>query len=315
MINTGLDCDTGKLGCRGFRGIAILFLLSFAAAAQEQPAVTSTRDALRLGAGDQVEVSVYNVPDLTTRARVGSNGEVHLPLIDYVKVGGLTAEEAETVIAKRLSDGGFIRDPHVTVLVDHYSSEGTSVLGEVTRPGIYPAVGSVKLFDLISAAGGLTEKAGPSVTITHRDQPGMPVTVRLTRNLLSSPESNVPVLPGDTIVVSKADLVYVVGDVGRPSGFLMDSGRLTILQALALAGGTTRTAKLGDARIIRQGASGNTETPVQLKKILEAKAPDLPMQAGDILFIPTSAGKVMAGRTFEAAMQAVTAVGIVAVHP
>jgi polysaccharide export outer membrane protein len=314
---THVSDRTYRVICRERASIALLFFCLLAApgsVAQDQ-AVQSAAAALRLGAGDTVEVSVYNVPDLTTKARIGSNGEVHLPLIDYVKLSGLTAEEAEVEIQKRLVDGGFVKDPHVTVVVDHYGSEGVSLLGEVSRPGVYPAVGQIRLFDLISAAGGLTEKAGQSVTITHRDQPGKPGTVTLTHNLVSTPESNVPVFPGDTIVVSKADLVYVVGDVGRPSGFLMDTGHLTVLQALALAGGTTRTAKLGDAKIIRQGSSGNTETPVQLKKILEAKAPDLSMQAGDILFIPTSAGKVLAGRTFEAAMQAVTAVGIVAVHP
>jgi polysaccharide export outer membrane protein len=140
------------------------------------------------------------------------------------------------------------------------------------------------------------------------------VIVPLSRNLADNPESNVAVFAGDTIIVRKADVVYVVGDVGRPSGFLMDGGHLSVLQAIALAGGTTRTAKLGSVRIIRKGPEGMTETPVQLKKILEAKAPDLPLQAEDILFIPTSATKAVATRTLEAAMQAATAVSIVAVQ-
>jgi polysaccharide export outer membrane protein len=172
--------------------------------------------------------------------------------------------------------------------------------------------GQQRLFDLISAAGGFTEKAGRSIQVTHRDQPDQPITVPLSRNVTDNPESNIPILPGDTIIVRKADLVYVVGDVGRPSGFLMDSGHLTVLQAIALAGGTTRTANLGAARIIHRGPSGPSETPVELKKILRAKAPDLTMQADDILFVPTSTAKIIAGRTFEAAVQAATAVSIVA---
>jgi polysaccharide biosynthesis/export protein len=116
------------------------------------------------------------------------------------------------------------------------------------------------------------------------------------------------------VMVRKADIVYVVGDVGRPSGFLMDNGQLTVLQAIALAGGTTRTAKMGAVRIIRKGPEGMRETPVQLKKILEAKAPDVPMQADDILFVPTSTEKIIAARTLEAAIQAATAVGIVAAY-
>jgi polysaccharide biosynthesis/export protein len=188
------------------------------------------------------------------------------------------------------------------------------VLGEVGKPGVYPVVGRQRLFDLISAAGGFTEKAGRSITLTHRDSDSR-ITVPLSRNVADDPDSNIPVVPGDTVIVRKADVIYVVGDVGKPSGFMMNSGQLTVLQAIALAGGTTKTAKLGAARIIRKGPNGMTDTPVQLKNILEAKAPDMPMQADDILFVPTSASRVLAGRTLEAAMQAATAVSIVAVRP
>jgi polysaccharide export outer membrane protein len=258
-------------------------------------------------------VSVYNVPELTTRARVGSNGEIYLPLIEHVQVSGLTTEEAEGLIQKRLSDGGFVKNPHVTLFVDQYASQGASVLGEVAKPGVYPVPGQQRLFDLISAAGGFSEKAGRDITVTHRDQPDKPITVPLSRNVSDNPDSNISVLPGDTIIVRKADLIYVVGDVGRPSGFLMDGAHLTVLQAIALAGGTTRTANLGGARIIHRGPSGISETPVELKKILRAKAPDVIMQADDILFVPTSATKAFAGRAMEAAMQAATAASIVAV--
>jgi polysaccharide export outer membrane protein len=285
-------------------------------APQAQLSGTSHPDpAPRLSPGDIFELNVYNVPDLNTKVRVGTNGEVYLPLIDYVQVGGLTAEEAQALIQKRLSDGGFVRDPHVSLLVDQYSSDVVSVLGEVVKPGVYSVRGQEHLFDLISSAGGLTEKAGRSLSITHRGPSDAPVTVPLSRNLGDHPENNVVIYAGDTIIVRKADVIYVVGDVGKPSGFLMDGGQLTVLQAIALAGGTTRTAKLGAARIIRKGASGMSETPVRLKQILEAKAPDMAMQADDILFVPTSAQKVIVGRTMEAALQAVSAVSIVAAHP
>lgn len=276
---------------------------------------STTLQSPRLSAGDLIEINVYNVPELATKSRVNNNGDVYLPLINYVHLSGLTAEEGEALIQKRLSDGGFVNDPHVSLLVDEHASGGVSILGEVARPGVYPLEGDKRLFDLISAAGGLTEKAGRIVTLTHRVEPDKPVTVPLSRNLDDRPESNVTILPGDTIIVRKADIVYVVGDVGHPSGFLTESGRLTVLQAIALAGGTSRTANLGGARIIRKGSSGMTETPVQLKKILEAKAPDLPMQGDDILFIPTSARKAVLGRTLEVAVQAATTVSIVALMP
>lgn len=270
---------------------------------------------LRLGIGDLVEINVYNVPELAAKVRVNDSGDVYLPLVDYVHIAGLTTEEAQALIEKRLSDGGFLKNPHVAVFVSEYASQGASVLGEVTKPGVYPVLGEQRLFDLISAAGGFTDKAGRSITLTHRNQSDNPVTVPLSRNLTDNPESNVEVFPGDTVIVRKADIVYVVGDVGHPSGFLMNSGNLTVLKAIALAGGTNRTAKLNSAKILRKGPSGMSETPVPLKKMLQAKAADVTMEAEDILFVPGSTGKLFATRTFEAAMQAATAVSIVAIRP
>jgi polysaccharide export outer membrane protein len=270
---------------------------------------------LLLGPGDLIDVGVYNVPELATKARIGSNGNIYLPLIDYVHIAGLTPEEAQDVIQKRLADGGFVRSPHVNVFVDEHAARGASVLGEIARPGVYPMLGQQRLFDLISAAGGFTDKAGRSISIAHRDQPGTPTIVPLSRNLSDNPESNILVFPGDTVIVRKADVIYVVGDVGHPSGFLMDNGHLTVLQAIALAGGTNKTAKLSGVKIIHRGPGGMTETLVQLKKILQAKASDQSLEAEDILFVPSSAGKAAMGRTLEAALQAATAVSIVAIHP
>jgi polysaccharide biosynthesis/export protein len=278
-------------------------------------AASEISSELRLGPGDLLDVSVYNVPELSTKSRVSNNGDVYLPLIDYVHLAGLTIEEAQALIEKRLSDGGFVKNPHAAVFISEYASQGASMLGEVAKPGVYPVIGEPRLFDLISAAGGFTAKAGQSVTVTHRNQVDKPVTVPVTRKLTDNPANNIAVSPGDTIVVQKADVVYVVGDVSRPSGFLMDTENLTVLKAIALAGGTNRTAKLGGAKIIRKGPSGMTETPVELKRMLAAKAPDMTMQADDILFVPSSSSKVVMNRTLEAAMQAATAVGIVAIRP
>jgi polysaccharide biosynthesis/export protein len=290
--------------------------VSNAASEKSGPSPPSGGDtALRLGTGDLIEVSVYSVPELNTKTRVSADGDISLPLVNSVHVGGLTINEAETVIEKRLDQGGFVKNPHVQLFVHEYTSQGVSVLGEVSKPGVYPALGDQKLFDLISAAGGFGEKAGKSITVTHRDQADKPVTVPLSRNLEEHPESNIPVYAGDTISVRRADVVYVVGDVGRPSGFLMDSGHISVLQAIALAGGTTSTAKLNGSRIIRKGPGGMTETPVPLKKLLEAKANDIPLEADDILFVPTSAKRVFAGRTAEAALQLAASATLVAIRP
>jgi len=269
---------------------------------------------VKLGPGDLIELAVYNVPELATKARVSNSGDVYLPLVDYVHVEGLSLEEAQTVIEKRLTEGGFVRSPHVTIFVDDAASQGVALIGEVAKPGIYPDVADHKLYEVISEAGGFTASAARKISIIRRNQ-AQPIEVTLPRNLGDDVSGNVEILPGDTINVPRAPIIYVVADVGRPSGLLVDNGTLTVLQALALAGGTNRTAKMGGARIIRKTPSGMTETKIELKKMLEAKAPDLTLQADDILFVPVSGGRVFAGRTFEAAMSLATAVTIYTVHP
>jgi len=159
--------------------------------------------SLRLGPGDLIEVGVYNVPELSSKARIGNSGDVYLPLIDYVHVGDLTVEEAQTLIEKRLQDGGFVRGAHVTIFLDESASQGVTVLGEVGRPGIYPAVGNRKLYDLISAAGGFSASAGRKVSIIRQHDPSGPITVNLPRNLADDLQDNVEILPGDTITVPR----------------------------------------------------------------------------------------------------------------
>jgi polysaccharide biosynthesis/export protein len=283
---------------------------------QENPTVADDPGtASRLGVGDLLDVNVYNVPELATKSRLGNNGDIYLPLIDYVHLAGLTVEEAQALIEKRLSDGGFVKNPHVTLNVDQSSSQGASLLGEVARPGLYPIIGEPRLLDVVSAAGGFTAAAGQTITVTHRNQSDKPVTVPLNRKRTDNPASNITVSPGDTIVVHRADVVYVVGEVSRPSGFLMDSDNLTVLKVIALAGGTTRIAKLNGVKIIRKGPEGMTETPVQLKKMLEAKAIDIPLKPEDIVFVPGSASKAVMNRSIDVAVQAAGAASIVAVRP
>ncbi len=269
---------------------------------------------LRLGAGDLIEVNVYNVPELNTKARVGSSGDIYLPLVDYVHVGDLTVEEAQKLVEKRLGDGGFVRNPHVTLFVDESASQGVTILGEVSRPGIYPDVGDHKLYEIISLAGGFTASAARKVSIARRNQP-QSMNLELPRNLADDLSKDVDVQPGDTILIPRAPIIYVVGDVGRPSGLLIDNGTLTVLQAIALAGGTNKTAKMGGVRIIHKNPTGLTEQQVPLKKMLEAKAPDIILQADDILFVPISGARLVAGQTFSAALSLATAVSIYAVHP
>jgi len=269
---------------------------------------------VKLGIGDLVEISVYGVPDLSTKTRISGSGDVYLPLIEYVHVADLTTDEAQELMQKRLEDGGFVRNPHVSIFVDESASQSITVVGEVARPGPYPAIGERRLFDIISAAGGLTDKAGRNVTIEHRGNPEK-VVLQLSTNLAEDTQDNVDVFPGDTIIISRAGIIYVVGDVNRPSGFLIEDNNLSVLKALALAGGSTRTSALTKTRILRPTPAGVQEIPINLKKVLYAKAPDMAMVKGDILFIPGSSAKAAAYRTADAAMSLSTALAVVSIHP
>jgi polysaccharide export outer membrane protein len=268
-----------------------------------------------LGPSDLVEVNVYNVPELSTKGRVSSSGDLYFPLIDNVHVDGLTPEEAQSVIEKRLEDGGFVKNPHVVLLVTDSSSSNISMLGEVNKPGPYGVLGERRLLDMISAAGGFTERAGGTVTITHRSDPGHAVSVKLPSD--SSPDNpgNVPVLAGDTIMVQRGPVFYVVGDVGRPAGFVSDTDTFTVLKALALAGGPNRTASLNGSTILRKSAQGTQQIKIPLKQILRAKSEDVRMQSGDILFVPNSASKAALDRSVQAVTQLASGVALLAIHP
>jgi polysaccharide export outer membrane protein len=139
--------------------------------------------------------------------------------------------------------------------------------------------------------------------------------VNLPRNLADDLQDNIEILPGDTITIPRAPVIYVVGDVGHPTGLLIDNGNLTVLQALALAGGTNHTAKMSGTRIIHKGPTGMIETRVPLKKMLEAKAPDINLEADDILFVPLSGARVAGGQALQAAISAATGIAVIASHP
>jgi len=158
---------------------------------------TGSSPNLLIGTGDLLEVSLYGMPDFKTDVRVSSGGEISLPLLGTSVVGGLSVEQAATQIEHNLSQKGLFNDPHVTVFVKEYATQGISVLGEVQRPGIYPLLGERKLYDAISAAGGTSPKAGASVLITHRNDPQHPQQIPLLTGAAKSMKNNVPVEPGD----------------------------------------------------------------------------------------------------------------------
>jgi polysaccharide export outer membrane protein len=270
---------------------------------------------MRLGSADLLDITVYGVPELSQRVRVNDSGDIYLPLVDYVRVDGLTPEEAQAVIEKRLSDGGFVNNPHVVVLVSESAGSGVSLLGEVVRPGSYNIVGERRLLDIISVAGGFTDRSARVVSITHRGDQSRTDFLKLPLDFSPSSPANVVIQPGDTIVAQKGPVFYVLGDVGKPSGFISDSENLSILKAIALAGGANKTASLNGTTILRKTPDGTQQIKIPLKQILNAKAKDIPMQSEDILFVPSSTRKIVMARSAEAMTQMASALALVAVRP
>jgi polysaccharide biosynthesis/export protein len=251
--------------------------------------------------GDVLDVSVFGAPDLSQKSAVNGAGDIYMPLINYVHVSGMHVEDAQTVVEQAYLKKDVLKAPHVGIIIVSYSS-GVVLMGEVGRPGIYPIVGAGKLFDILAEAGGTTASAGQMVAINHKDGTA-PQTVFITSDPAQSLAANVPVKQGDTIIVSKAGVIYVVGEVLAPSGFLMDEkGQYSVMKAVAMAHGVTKIARTSKARIVRRTPQGEQEIPVPLDKILISKAPDIQMQSNDILFVPSSKGRQVASKAGDVAV-------------
>lgn len=278
-----------------------------ALAPERAPAATD----YRIGADDELSVSVLQAPELNGTSRVSQQGSISLPLIGAVRASGLTASELEAAIEERLGRR-YIKEPEVAVLVTEVRSRPVSIAGAVVRPGVVQVGGQTSLLDLISLAGGLREDAGETAVVRRRSAEGeaaAPIEVKL-KPLFESrdPALNVAIEPGDVVTVSVAEVVYVVGAVKKPGAFAMQGNeRLTVLQALALGEGLESTAAGRNAIVVRTGEGGDRqEIPVDLAALLKGKQRDVALQAHDVLFVPTSGGKVAVGAALNAIVRVLT---------
>jgi len=270
---------------------------------QSSSAISRSERAGRLSIGpdDELDVSVYGVPELSQHVRVDNSGNAYLVLIGEVHLEGLSSEEAQEVIEKRLFEGRFLKNPHVTVYVKDFTSETVSVVGEVNKPGNYPALSTRRLYDAFQEAGGLTPAAG-TVTLSHTGQLNSPTIITLSNDPAKFAQANVQIMPGDAVIVSKAPIVYVLGEVNKPGGYVLaidldvkEPQELTVLRVLAMAAGPVHGAALNRSRIIRRTPNGIQELPIRLKKIMAGKAQDPPLKAEDILYIPGSRSSAYLG--------------------
>jgi polysaccharide export outer membrane protein len=264
--------------------------------------------------GDFLDVSEVHTPEFHSAVRVSPSGTVTLPLIHEVQVGGMDEQTAAHAIEAALVAQGMLLHPQVSVLVTSYAGQDVSVLGEVVRPGVYPYTLHHRLLDLISAASGLAPNAGRLVNIFHRDDAQTPHPVVLDPSGTDTATDHNPELaPGDTVQVSRAGLVFVVGDVQRPGGFPVDPAQgLTVVQALSLAWGPTQNAAMSKAILISEQKGGRILTSLNLKRMLHGQEPDQLVRDRDILFVPDSAARNLWNRTIESAIQSAIGVTIYA---
>ncbi|MFC5864905.1 polysaccharide biosynthesis/export family protein [Acidicapsa dinghuensis] len=274
--------------------------------------------ALPIAAGDFLEVSEFHLQEFHAQVRVAADGTVELPLVGAVQVRGMSEHEAARAIEKVLLDKGMLVHPQVAVMVTNAAGQDVSVMGEVARPGVYAYTVHHRLLDVIAAAQGLTPNAGRLVNVFHRDDPKTPHPVVLEpTGAVSAADAKVdhdPELePGDTVLVSRAGLAYVIGDVVRPGGFAVDPVQgLTVVQALSLAWGATPNAATGKAILIRDQPGGRMLTRLNLKRMIRGQDPDEPVRDRDILFVPDSTAKNLANKSIEAAIQSAIGVSIYA---
>lgn len=277
-------------------------------------------EAQTLGPGDQIQLSVLHAEELSNKPiRIDSDGFIMLPGLGTVKAGGRTTRQVADEVRRLLSTT--IRDPQVAVDIVELHSRPVSVLGAVKTPGVYQIVGQKRLLEVIALAGGLDQEAGDLIKISRpaagavgTAQKFSVLEVHVT-DLMEGrrPESNLIVHADDVVTVPRAKLVYVIGQVHKPGGFVLrEQQDMSVLKALAMAEGVLPTAAVSNARILREVEphGQRQEITVNLKGIMAGKVPDSALLPEDVLLVPTSAAKTVGERILEMGAQMATGIVI-----
>lgn len=281
----------------GAVAICLFFLSLVAARAQE---------SLLIGPGDLVHVVYFDAGELNQQSRVTDAGDFPLIMGGNIRIAGLTPEQAANKIASFMVSSHYLVNPRVSVTIDSYATQSVSVLGAVHLPGAYPITTGRTISEVLALAGGLLPDADRTIVVQRRVT-GEMLTFYSANSPLTTPDSSAPgvkrtgatqllsrevmVFPGDTVRVAHAELVYVLGDVGRPGGFpiVNNDAPLTVLQLISLAGATNKTASPARARLIRKLPDGKYEDlHLPLSAMQKGKKSDEPLQAGDIIYVPFS---------------------------
>jgi polysaccharide export outer membrane protein len=246
---------------------------------------------LRIEPGDLLSISVFDTPEFSDTYRVDSAGDVTLPLCGKLRVLGLSSVNAAAMIATAYKDGQILVRPQVTVDVEQYAGHFVTVLGEVASPGRVTVIAPTRLSDILAQVGGLTSIAGTRIKIRHGvDAGAQEEDVPYSRSESNLNTGAVLVQGGDTVVVPRTGIVYVLGAVYRPGGYVMqEDGKLNVAEALALSGGTVLTARTNGLRVIRRNQDGSIlELNLSYDDISKGTQEPLALKAQDIVYVPMS---------------------------
>jgi polysaccharide biosynthesis/export protein len=246
-------------------------------------------ESLLIGPGDLLQVDVMDTPEMQQQVRVTDAGTISLAYIGSVRVSGQTPSAAAADIQKALVEKKIMWQPEVTVRVQEYATQDVSVLGQVHTPGTYPITTPQSVLKVLSLAGGLTEVADRHVMIKRHGS--SEESSYYVSNDPKEAMTDVPTVnPGDIVMVPRAAVVYVMGDVSRPGGYSISTNdsHLTVLQVITMAGSANKTSVQSHVRLIRTTPHGQIEIPVRLDEIEKGKQEDLALQSNDILYVPFS---------------------------
>jgi polysaccharide biosynthesis/export protein len=246
---------------------------------------------LRVASGDLLSVKVYDTPEMTDNYRVDLGGNITLPLCGKVSVEGLSLSDAAAHIESALKNGQYLANPQVTVDVEQYAGQYATVLGEVASPGRVQLIAPTTLGEILAQAGGVTPLAGGTVRIRHGD--GGSATeedLPFSRNESTSGTAAAVIRPGDFVTVNRVGIVYVLGAVNHPGGYVMqEDGKLNVAEAIALSGGTIVTARTSGLRVIRRKPDGTVlNFALSYDGIADGKQIPMALEPEDIVYVPMS---------------------------
>ena len=263
----------------------------------------------RIGTDDLLEITVYEDEKLNRTLRVSPQGNITFPLLGILRVKDLTVVELEREIRDLLSQK-YLKDPHVNVFVKEYRSQRIIVMGAVEKPNVYGVPGQTTILDLLVLAGGLKENAGSLLFLSRsasaekgasRRQEGLnsqePRTfvIDLDELLVKGDMTlNLPLQNGDVVNIPVGGKIFVGGEVRNPGGFPLKGRRMTLSQAITLAGGIKADAKGSETRIFRHSEKGTGKEilMVNIYNIEKGQNEDIPLKENDIIIVPKSGSKV-----------------------